>query len=194
MVDYYYPGPAGKFRKLATGAEVFDNNPVYLEPVLSLPNLVESAPAVLTRPANVTPYAVGDAITDAGGSATLMTVSLQADTPVILQALNLSTTDTGLGTTISVEAYIYNTAITPAADNAVFAFNAAGLVGIMSGTFRGAADGGAALLTPVAGSFLLAKPMAGNRTFNVILRALSAFTPSGNGTTVTAVMKAVQGA
>lgn len=194
MADFYYSGPGGKFRKLTATGETFDGSPVYAEPVIALPNIIESAPAVLTRPANVTAYAANDAITDVGGGAITIAVSLANDAPVGLAALNLYTNDTGFGQSITVEAYIYNAATTPVADNAAFAYNLAGLVGIMSGTFKAAADGGVAVLTPITGQYLFGKPIAGTKNFNVILKSLVAFTPSANSTTISHVMKAVQGA
>lgn len=158
---------------------------------VSTPMLIESPPVVATRAANATPYTAGDAITDAGGAAFTLAGSSYNDTGVLLQSMNLSTNDTGLATNITVEAWIYNTAVTPAADNAAFSAPAAGLVGIMSGTFRATSDGGAAILTPVAGPFVPCKPMPGTNTFKVILKAISAFTPSGNSTTVTIASKGI---
>lgn len=161
-------------------------------PVLTA--FIETTPATLTRPANATPYTANDAVTDTGGTAITVTVSGTNDFPVSLEAMTIGTTDTGPGTaTATFEAYIYDGTITPATDNAAFTFNQANLVGIMSGSFKLAADGSFARLIPSTGSRIIRKPISGAKTFNVILKTLTAFTSSANSTVLNVVVEGFQG-
>jgi hypothetical protein len=164
-----------------------------VQPVAS--PFTETAAATLTRPANTTAYTANDAVTDTGGAAcSWPNIANSVDAPVALEALRITTADTGPGTAVATfEVYVYNSAPTPAADNAAFTFPIAGYCGRYSGTFMAATDGSVATLTPAVGSRRILKPVAGDTKLYFIVKTLTAFTPSANSTVFNVIAEAFQG-
>lgn len=157
-------------------------------------NFIESAAATLTRPANTTAYSANDAVTDTGGSAITIAVSDTINMPISLERLRLSTSDTGPGTaSASFEAYFFNTSPTPQTDNSGFSFTKTGYLGRMNGYFTLTNDGSFAELVPNFGSRIIAKPATGTKNIFVILKTLTAFTPSANSTTFNHIVEGFQG-
>lgn len=156
----------------------------------------------LTRPANVTAYAVNDSISDNAtiGSVTALvaTVSDINDDPVYITEIIADTNDTGLAAGALIRGYLYNSNPTAgsgvkAGDNAAFSNNKAGFVGSFTGSFRAFADGGKARLLPEDGYPVIANPSSGGLNLWVQYQTLSIFTPSANSTTIDGRIKGVQG-
>ncbi|MEI6204901.1 MAG: hypothetical protein WCP68_23390 [Enhydrobacter sp.] len=173
------------------------------QPVASVPRTFIVAAAALTRPANTTAYAAGDAVSNSATAASVTPISFAAsdaaNAPVTLTHLELLSSDTGPAAAgATFEAWLFNADPTANAgvgggDNAAFSQKQAGFIGRMSGTFIAASDGSMAMLTPVEGSFLPTTPVAGGVAVYALLKTLTAFTPSANGTTFTATLKGYQG-
>lgn len=173
------------------------------QPVASVPRTLVVAASVLTRPANTTAYAAGDAVSNNATAASVTPISFAAsdavNAPVTLTHLELLSTDTGLAAAgATFEAWLFNADPTAnsgigGGDNAAFSQKQAGFIGRMSGTFIAASDGSMAILTPVEGSFLPTTPAAGGVAIHALLKTLTAFTPSANSTTFTATLKGFQG-
>jgi hypothetical protein len=171
-------------------------------PVLHLPRAINAAAAAMTRPANTTAYAAGDAVSNSATAASVTPIAFAAadlaDAPVLLTHLEILSTDGGPAAAgASFEAWLFNADPTANAgvgggDNAAFAQKQAGFIGRMSGNFIAASDGSIAMLTPIDGSFVGARPVAGGTTIYALLKTLSAFTPSANGTTFSCTLRGVQ--
>lgn len=145
----------------------------------------------LARPANTTAYSIGDEV---GGVATSVTMSDTNDAPVSIEAIRIDTADTGPGTApATFECWVYNVAITPAADNAAFTSVHTGLIGRFSGTWGATTDGSFVILTPVEGSRRICKPVSGAKTVNLDFKTLTAWTPSANSTVFNIVVEGFQG-
>jgi hypothetical protein len=172
-------------------------------PVQYFPKSINAVAAAMTRPANITAYSANDAVSNNGTAAAVTPVSFSAadlnDAPVLLTHLEILSTDAGpAAAAATFEAWLFNSDPTAnggvgGGDNAAFSQKQAGFIGRMSGSFIAASDGSIAMLTPVDGSFLGAKPVAGGTTIYALLKTLTAFTPSGNGTTFTCTLRGVQG-
>ncbi|MBN9086256.1 MAG: hypothetical protein J0J01_05070 [Reyranella sp.] len=172
-------------------------------PVLYFPKPINAVAAAMSRPANTTPYAVGDAVSNNATAASVTPISFAAadlsDAPVLLTHLEILSTDTGPAAAgATFEAWLFNADPTANAgvgggDNAAFSQKQAGFVGRLSGSFIAASDGSIAMLTPVDGSFVGTRPVAGGTTIYALLKTLTAFTPSANGTTFTCTLRGVQG-
>jgi hypothetical protein len=172
-------------------------------PVLYFPRAINAAAAAMTRPANTTAYAAGDAVSNSGTAASVTPISFAAsdlaDAPVLLTHLEILSTDSGPATAgATFEAWLFNSDPTANAgvgggDNSAFAQKQAGFIGRMSGNFIAASDGSIAMLTPIDGSFVGARPVAGGTTIHALLKTLTAFTPSANGTTFSCTLRGVQG-
>lgn len=156
---------------------------------------------MLNRPANATPYAAGDAIsnnaTPASVTAQSFLVSDTADAPVVVERLRIHTTDTGLAAGCTVRAYLYagdpiaNTGIV-GGDNSAFSTKRGSFVGSLSGAFKPFSDGGVAVLVPDEGARIVTAPTAGGQTLFVLYQTLSAFTPSAVSTTLTPTLEGFQ--
>lgn len=164
--------------------------------------MFSAAVTQLARPANVTAYSVGDAISNnatAGSVAALSaTVSDTNDDPINITEMLLDTNDTGLAASCQIRAYLYNSDPTASSgvgggDNAAFSNKKAGFIGTMIGTFRAFSDGGKARLFPEEGSYIIAPPGSGAKTVWVQYEARSGFAPSANSTTIDATLKGFQG-
>jgi hypothetical protein len=172
-------------------------------PVQYFPKLVNAAAAAMTRPANTTAYAAGDAVSNNATPASVTPISFAAadivDAPVMVTHLEIQSTDSGPAAAgATFEAWLFNSDPTANAgvgggDNAAFAQKQAGFVGRLSGSFMAASDGSMAMLTPVDGSFVGARPLAGGTTLYALLKTLTAFTPSANATTFTCTLRGIQG-
>ena len=172
-------------------------------PVQTFPKLINAAAATMTRPANVTPYSVGDAVSNNGTAASvaplIFAASDLADAPVLLTHLEILSSDSGPAVAgATFEAWLFNANPTAnsgvgGGDNAAFAQKQAGFIGRLSGSFIAASDGSIAMLTPVDGRFVVARPVAGGTTLYALLKTLTAFTPSANGTSFTGTLRGVQG-
>lgn len=154
-----------------------------------------------TRPANQTPYVTNDSISDnaTAGSVTALvaTVSDTNDAPVTITSIEVATTDTGLGTGISIRAYLFNSDPTAssgvgAGDNVTYSQKQAGLVGTFSGVFHANSDGGKAFLAPEDTGPTVYFPASGAKTFWIQYQVLAGFTPSANSTTLIGKAKGYQ--
>lgn len=153
--------------------------------------------SAMTRPANTTAYAAGDAIANNATAGSVTPVAFACSDvsgqPVRVTRIVARTTDTGLvNRTIRVCLYKGSSAPTAVSgDNAAFTPPApADLIGTFTGTFF-AADGGAiAFLTPEYGADLSAFPTA--QTLWGLIQAVDGFTPSANSTTVTLTAEGYQ--
>jgi hypothetical protein len=157
----------------------------------------------LTRPANTTAYSAGDAISDnaTAGSVTPqpVTVSESNDFPVALTEIELDTNDTGLAAGTQIDVYVYQSDPTlssgiAAGDNAAFSQKKAGFRARFRGTFLAFSDGGKAICRPVDGDnntmpLALIQPESGGKRLWLSYKAVTAFTPSANSTTITPRVK-----
>lgn len=164
------------------------------------------AGTTLTRPANTTAYSAGDAISDnaTAGSVTALpaTVSDTNDAPVTLTEIELDTTDTGLAAGTIVDVFVYNSDPTASSgvgggDNAAFSNKRAGFRARFRGTFLAFSDGGKATCVPIdgAGNVLPAVNIAvesGGKRLWCQYKAVTAFTPSANSTTIAPRFKGFQ--
>jgi hypothetical protein len=172
-------------------------------PVLYLPKPINTVAAAMTRPANTTAYSANDAVSNNATAASVTPISFSAadlaDAPVLLTHLEILSTDTGPAAAGAVfEAWLFNSDPTAnsgvgSGDNGAFSQKQAGFIGRMQGAFIAASDGSIAMLTPVDGSFVGSRPVAGGTTIYALLKTLTAFTPSANGTTFTCTLRGVQG-
>lgn len=152
------------------------------------------ASGTLTRPANTTAYAANDAVTDNGGAAISITMSDTNDYPFTLEAIRITTPDTGPGSAaIAWEVWVYNAATTPAADNAAFTSQQSGLIGRFTGTWFATSDGSAVCLVPNDGARRICLPQSGAKTLNLTCKTLGIFTPSANSTVYTFKAEGFQG-
>jgi hypothetical protein len=162
-----------------------------------------SAPATMTRPANATPYSIGDAVSNNATAASVSAIALTAvngvGAAIAVTRVRLLSTDTGPGTAAAqFRAWLFTS--DPAAnagigggDNAAWSQKQAGFVGSLLGTFRAFADGSAALCVPDEGPYIVTTPVPGGQLLYVLLQTLSAWTPSANATTFTAISEGIQG-
>lgn len=172
-------------------------------PAETFPKPRQVAAVAMTRPANVTAYSAGDAVsnnaTAASVTAIAWAISDTNDAPLLLTRCELLSTDTGPATAgATFEIWLFNSDPTAnsgvgGGDNAAFSQKQAGFIGRMSGTFIAASDGSIAILTPVEGSFIATKPVSGGTTIYGLLKTLTAFTPSANSTTFTGTLEGIQG-
>lgn len=154
----------------------------------------------LTRPANVTAYTAGDAISNnaTAGSVTALsaTVADANDNPVFIADLLIVSTDTGIAGK-KLRANLFNSDPTASTgvgggDNAAYSQKKAGYIGTFVGTMEsGFSDGCVGRMVPSfrdtaytpAGGFVIALPSSGGVTLYVQLVAEEVFTPSANSTT-----------
>ena len=150
----------------------------------------------LTRPANTTAYSAGDSISNSAtaGSVTAnsITVSDVADQPVTVEAVTLTTADTGPGAAgATFDLHLFDSDPTAssgvgAGDNAAWTQKRAGWVGKLSGTFFSMSDGSVARLVPSSGdNRIITTPVSGAMTLYWQLVAVTGWTPSANSTTFT---------
>lgn len=156
----------------------------------------------LTRPANTTPYAANDAVSDnaTAGSVTARTITISDinDEPFTIEGMRLDTNDTGFAGK-SVRLWLYNSDPTAnsgvvGGDNAAFSNKRAGYVGTLSGTLRTFSDGAAGTLVPDEASRIITLPGASAKTLWWQLQALETVTSSANSTTFTPTAVGFQGA
>lgn len=157
-----------------------------------------SAGVTTTRPANQTPYAANDGVSNnaTAGSVTpiAMTLSDTNDDTITVDRIRISTTDTGAqGKNFRI--WLFNAAITAGTgDNVAFSQPVANFVGTMSGTFRTFSDGAVAICVPDEGSRVISLPTSGAKTLYALLQTLDIFTSSASSTTFTLVAEGFQGA
>jgi hypothetical protein len=163
---------------------------------------IVAAGSAMTRPANQTPYAANDSISDnaTAGSVTAnsFNVSDVNDDTFTVERLRVDSSDTGIAGK-AVRAWLYTSNPTSSSgvvggDNAAFSNKKAGFVGTLSGTFRTFSDGSVAVLVPDEGARIVMAPTSGAKTLYWQLQALEAFTPSANSTTFTPTVEGFQGA
>jgi hypothetical protein len=172
-------------------------------PVEYFPKPIIATGTVMTRPANITTYSAGDAVSNDATAAAVTPISFPAsdvdNAPMLLTHVELLSSDAGPATAgATFEAWLFNSDPTAnngvgGGDNAAFSQKQAGFIGRMQGTFIAASDGSMAICTPVEGSFIPTMPSSGGTTIYALLKTLSAFTPSANSTTFTGTLKGVQG-
>lgn len=172
-------------------------------PATYTPRLINVTAAAMTRPANVTAYAAGDAVSNNATAASVTPIGFSASdvasAPVLLTHVELLSTDTGPAAAgATFEVWLFNADPTANAgvgggDNAAFGQKQAGFIGRLQGTFIAASDGSMAICTPVEGSFIPTTPSSGGTTVYALLKTLTAFTPSANSTTFTTTLKGIQG-
>jgi hypothetical protein len=172
-------------------------------PSPAVPKIVNATAAAMTRPANTTAYAAGDAVSNNATAASVtpigFTASDSANAPVLLTHVELLSTDTGPASAgATFEVWLFNSDPTAnsgvgSGDNAAFSQKQAGFIGRMQGTFIAPSDGSVAVCTPVEGTFLPTTPSSGGTALYALLKTLTAFTPSANSTTFTATLKGIQG-
>lgn len=162
---------------------------------------------VLTRPANTTAYAAGDSISDNATAASVtalpVAVSAERDAPVTLTAIELETNDTGLAAGTQIDVFVFNSDPTlnsgvGGGDNAAYSQKRSGFVARLRGTFLAFSDGGRALCRPVDGDnntmpIAVVQPESGGARVWLQYRAVTAFTPSANSTTITPRLRGFQG-
>lgn len=152
----------------------------------------------LTRPANTTPYDIGDSISNhaTAGSVTANVVALadENDAMFTIERIKLETDDTGpRAVEALVEMMLFNSDPTAdsgvgAGDNASYTQKRAGCIGIFTGTFREStgyfSDGSVAWLAPASAGEVrvIAKPGTGTKNIWWQIKTLSAFTPSDDST------------
>lgn len=150
----------------------------------------------LTRPANTTAYSAGDSISNSAtaGSVTANSIAVSdvADQPFTVEALTLTTNDTGPGAAgATVDVHIFNSDPTAnsgvgAGDNAAWTQKRAGWVGKLTGTFFSMSDGSVARLVPSSGdNRIIMEPVSGGVSLYWQPVAVTGFSPSANGTTLT---------
>lgn len=167
------------------------------------PKLINVAASAMARPANTTAYIAGDAVSNNASAGSVTPIAFAAsdlaDAPIMLTHLQLLSNDTGPASAgASFEAWLFNADPTAnsgvgGGDNAAFSQKQAGFIGRMQGTFVAASDGSIAILTPLDGSFVPARPLSAGVTIYALLKTLTGFTPSANSTTFTATLRGVQG-
>jgi hypothetical protein len=172
-------------------------------PAEYFPKPIVAVAAAMTRPANITAYSAGDAVSNNATAGSVTSISFPAsdvnNAPVLLTHLELLSPDTGpAGAGATFEVWLFNSDPTAnsgvgGGDNAAFSQKQAGFIGRMQGTFIAASDGSMAICTPVEGSFIPTTPSSGGTAIYGLLKTLTAFTPSANSTTFTATLKGVQG-
>lgn len=172
-------------------------------PVEYFPKPIVATGAVMARPANTTAYSAGDAVSNNATAASVTPISFAAsdvsNAPLLLTHVELLSSDSGPAAAgATFEVWLFNSDPTANAgvgggDNAAFSQKQAGFVGRMQGTFIAASDGSMAICTPVEGSFIPTTPSSGGTTIYALLKTLTAFTPSANGTTFATTLKGVQG-
>lgn len=157
----------------------------------------------LTRPANTTTYTALDSIsnhaTPASVSANAIDLSDLNDAPIDLTEILLEATDTGPGTAAArIRMHLFRSNPTSnsgvaGGDNLAWSNKKAGWFGSFLGTMRLFADGSAGILVPEEGSFRIANPATGAKTFWWQLQAVDGFVPSANSTIFTPRFKGLQG-
>jgi hypothetical protein len=169
------------------------------------PQNFAAAATTLTRPANQTPYSVGDSVSNHGTAASVTalsaTVSDVNDAPVNVTHIELDTNDTGIGAaTTTMRVYLYNSDPTASSgvvngDNGAFSNKKAGLVGTFVGIGIAMSDGGKFICTPEAGAaYLACKPTSGAKTLFVQHQIIGGTpTPSANSTTIDTKICGFQG-
>jgi hypothetical protein len=187
-------------RLITVGAGSSASSPAY---VAEMPRPVIATASAMTRPANVTAYSAGDAVSNNATAASVTPITFAAsdvaNAPLLLTHVELLSTDTGPATAgATFEVWLFNSDPTASSgvgggDNAAFGQKQAGFIGRMQGTFIAASDGSMAICTPVEGSFIPSMPSSGGTTIYGLLKTLTAFTPSANSTTFTATLKGIQG-
>lgn len=160
----------------------------------------------LVRPLNVTPYSPSDSISDNGTagsvSAYSMSVADEVDMPISITEIEIDTNDTGLANGGVIDVYVFNSDPTAnsgvgGGDNQAYSQKRAGFRARFRGTFLKFSDGGKAICRPVDGDNvpLAIEPMlpaTGTRNIFLQFVAVTAFTPSANGTTLTPRVKGYQ--
>lgn len=147
----------------------------------------------VTRPANQTPYSIGDSISNnaTAGSVTALVDALAfaANQPIDLLDVLVTTVDTGPGTAGALlRVHLFNSDPTAdsgvvGGDNAAWSNKQAGWIGSFSGVMRLFSDGSRGVLAPDDEPILYSRfPFTNTRNFWHQFQTLSAFTPSANST------------
>ncbi|RUU10766.1 hypothetical protein EOD10_20360 [Mesorhizobium sp. M7A.T.Ca.TU.009.01.3.2] len=151
-----------------------------------------AASGQLVRPANQTPYSIGDEVSASSPASLSVTVADVNDNPVTLERIRVSSNDTGFGGK-AIRVWVYNGATTAGTDNAAFATAKANFIGSFSGTLRAASDGCVGVLVPDEGSRIVTLPAFGARTIQLRVQTLDAPTSSANSTTFDFTVEGFQG-
>lgn len=163
--------------------------------------LIHATGSTLTRPANVTPYSIGDSVSNNAtpGSVTANTVTIADlnDEPLSIERVRLVSTDTGFAAK-AVRLWLYRSDPTAnsgvvGGDNLAFSNKQAGFIGTLSGVFRTFSDGSTAVLVPDEGARIITTPGSGVQTLWWQLQSLDAPTPSANSTTFIPTFEGFQG-
>jgi hypothetical protein len=159
-----------------------------------------AAGSAMTRPANVTAYTAGDAVSNnaTAGSVTAIsfTAADQNDQPLIIYRCRIDSTDTGVAGK-SFRVYLFSSDPTASTgvgggDNAAWSQKKGGFVGTLVGTFKTFSDGSFALCMPEDGGLIVTTPTGGAKTLFALLQTIDAFTPSANSTTFTLTLEVEQ--
>lgn len=172
-----------------------------LSPVMA--RAFEVTAGALTRPANMTPYAVNDSVSNNATAASVTALStgdlaFANDYPVELTDILLTSTDTGPGTASAIfRLHLFNSDPTASSgvvggDNAAWSNKQAGWIGAYSGIMRPFSDGSRGILLPEEGILRSLKPVLGAKNFYWQLQTLTIFTSSANSTTFTPTFKGLQ--
>jgi hypothetical protein len=159
-----------------------------------------AAAAAMTRPANVTAYTAGDAVSNNATAASVTPISFTAadqnDAPLIVYRCRIDSTDTGVQGK-SFRVYLFSSDPTAstgvgAGDNGVWSQKKAGFIGTLVGTFKTFSDGSFAICVPEDGGLIVSTPASGAKTIYALLQTVDAFTPSANSTTFTLTLEIEQ--
>lgn len=154
--------------------------------------LILAASTQLVRPTNTTTYAANDEVSASSPASLSVTVSDTNDAPVALDAIRVSSTDTGFAGT-QLRVWAYNAATTAGTDNAAFSTTRAGYIGTFTGTLRATSDGCVGTLTPDEGARYYTTPQSGAKTIQLRVQTLGAPVPSANSTTFDFTVQGFQG-
>lgn len=151
-------------------------------------HIVIAVGGTLTRPANVTAYAIGDLIANSATAGSVTPISLSVaranDKTGMVRRLRLKTTDTGFSG-VTVRAHLYqDTPTVSNGDNGAWLSIASGYLGycdiVMDRVFSDAIMG---IGAPAVGGEVNFAPHSGAQTISALLEVRAAVTPSANSTT-----------
>jgi uncharacterized membrane protein YfbV (UPF0208 family) len=164
-------------------------------------NIAASGAGILTRPANTTPYSIGDSVSDNATAASVtalpITLSDTNDDPLNITEIEFDTTDTGFANAY-VKVHVFNSDPTASSgvgggDNAAWSQKRAGWVGAFSGQLTGFSDGCRGNLISNGAPVRIANVESGGKRLWWQLQVMSAVTPSANSTVFTPRFKGYQG-
>lgn len=208
MADVLYRVTGGRTKRLRDMGDDTHADVVYAEVAPATGSeigvrvrAVDALVTAMQRPANQIPYSINDSVSDfaTAGSVTALTCTVTdtIDVPVTITEMLIDTDDTAIGNGVILRAHLFNSDPTLSSgvvngDNAAWSNKRAGWFAALSGTMRLFSDGGRGRLIPEVGTSIIAKPGAGTRLIWVQYQTLSAFTASGNATTITGRVRGIQ--